>query len=315
MIEVLKYENLKYFLVAFLISLPFWWGINVLADNLEEVFFLQEIAKNPQFFSAQLTLPPAKQQVPESEVLEISPDIEAEAVLSVLLKSDGKEEILFEKETEKVLPIASLTKLMTAFIVLEYYPDLSQVVEISKEAVFKEEDFGNLKVGERLSLENLLYIMLIESSNDAAFALSEVIGQDSFVYLMNWEAEYLGMKDTHFEDPMGISPKNVSSAKDLIILTQKLLEKPLIWEILGKKEFELYNPEGVFHHKLLNTNQLLDRFENILGGKTGYTPQAKGCFLLVLKTPDKEGFLINVILGSENRFTEMEKLINAVTKN
>jgi len=306
-------ENLKYFFVAFLISLPFWWGVNALEGNLEELFFLQEIAKNPQIFRAQLNL----QDIRKSESFpftEVGPlAIKSESAISVWVKPNGEEKILFEKESNKVLPIASLTKLMTAYIVLEYYPDLSQVVEISKKAVFQVEDFGNLKVGERLSLENLLYIMLIESSNDAAFALSEPIGKEGFVNLMNWEAENLGMKNTHFIDPMGILPENVSSAKDLVKLTKKLLEKPLIWEILEKKEFELYNPQGVFHHKLLNTNQLLGKIENILGGKTGYTPEAKGCFLLVLKEPNEQGFLINVILGSENRFTEMEKLIRAIS--
>jgi D-alanyl-D-alanine carboxypeptidase len=311
----LTIDNLKYFFVTFLISLPFWWGVNALEANLEEFFFLQQIAENPQIFTAQLNLFPVKKQkifkLPETGSLEI----EAESAISVWLTPDGKEKILFEKESGKILPIASLTKLMTSYIVLEYYPDLSQVVEISKEAVFQQEDFGNLKVGERLSLENLLYIMLMESSNDAAFALSEVIGKESFVNLMNWEAENLGMKNTHFVDSMGISPKNVSSPKDLVKFAKKLLEKPLIWEILQKKEFELYGPDGVFHHKLLNTNQLLGKMENILGGKTGYTLEAKGCFLLVLKAPDEKGFLINVILGSENRFTEMEKLINAITKS
>jgi len=308
-------DNLKYFFVAFLLSLPFWVGVNVLEENLENLFFWQTMAKYPELLTAQAIL-----QVPETQKEVLSniqtqaPEIEAKSAISVWLVND-REKILFEKETEKVLPIASLTKLMTSYIVLEYYPDLSKIVEISKEAVSQEEYFGNLKVGEGLSLENLLYIMLIESSNDAAFALSEVIGQKSFVNLMNWEAEYLGMKNTHFVDSIGISPKNVSTVKDLVILTKKLLERPLIWEILEKKEFELYNPEGVFHHKLLNTNQLLGRIENIIGGKTGYTPQAKGCFLLVLKGPKEKGFLINVILGSENRFTEMEKLINALTKS
>lgn len=306
MIEVLKYENLKYFFVGLLLSLPFWWGMNILEENLEEIFFWQTIAENPQILIAQLSLAEIKRPEEEIEPLQI----EAESGISVWLKPEGQEEIFFEKAVNQNLPIASLTKLMTAFIALEYYPDLSQLIEISQEAVFQEEDFGNLKIGERLTIENLLYIMLIESSNDAAFSLTEIIGQSAFVDLMNFEAKYLGMENSHFVDSSGISPENVSSAKDLVILTKELLEKPLIWEILEKPEFDLRGPDGVLHHKLLNTNELLGKIPEIIGGKTGFNEEAKGCFLLVLEVPKNKGFLINVILGSENRLTEMEKLID-----
>lgn len=315
MIEVLKYENLKYFFVAFLLSLPFWWGMNLLEKSLEDLFFWQEIAANPQIFTAQLNLGQIKRQ----KTLELwetgSPKVEADSAISVWISPENQEKILFEKDTNKILPVASLTKLMTAHIALEYYPDLSQTIEISQEAVFQTENFGNLKIGERLSVENLLYIMLIESSNDAAFSLAEIIGQEGFVDLMNLEAKSLGMGDSHFVDPSGVSPENKSSVKDLVILTKQLLERPLIWEILGKPEFDLYGPDGVFHHKLINTNELLGEVDNIVGGKTGYTEEAKGCFLLVLEVPKNKGFLINVILRAENKFEEMEKLIIPVISN
>lgn len=313
MIEVLKYENLKYFLVGFLLSLPFWWGAIIFEENLNEIFFLQEIAKNPQILTAQVSL----EQIKKQKTLEVgesaSPSTEANSAISVFIDKEGEKEILFEKEPGKSLPIASLAKLMTAFVALEYYPDLSQVVEVSPGAVFQESESGNLKIGEKLSIENLLYIMLLESSNDAAFALAELIGQQGFVDLMNWEAKNLRMQETFFAEPMGISPQTVSSSQDLVILTKKLLEYPLIWEILQKPEFDLYGPEGVFHHKLENTNQLLGKIDNIIGGKTGYTKEASGCFLLVLREPESEGYLINVILGTENRFSEMEKLIDWLT--
>ena len=299
--------------MTFLLSLPFWLGMNILEENLENLFFWQTISKNPQIFTAQLSFEPIQKEKPFIKKTEVgSLQIQAESVISLFIDKEGQEEILFEKEPEKSLPIASLTKLMTAYIALEYYPDLSQTIEISQEAVFQEEDVGNLKIGERLTVENLLYIMLIESSNDAAFSLTEVIGQSAFVDLMNFEANYLGMKETHFVDSMGILPENVSSPKDLVILTKELLEKPLIWEILEKPEFDLYGPDGVFHHKLFNTNGLLGKIPGIIGGKTGFNEEAKGCFLLVLETPKNKGFLINVILGTENRLTEMERLINLI---
>lgn len=308
-------KNLKYFFVALFVSLPFWIGMNILEENLEDIFFWQKIAENPQIFTAQLTLKPAQKLKPFKLPENGSPEIQAESVISIWLKADGEEKILFEKEIDKNLPIASLTKLMTAYIVLEYYPDLSQNIEIPREAVFQEEDFGNLKIGEELSVKDLLYITLIESSNDAAFSLTEIIGQEGFVDLMNLEAKYLGMEQSHFVDPSGISLKNRSSVKDLVILTKELLKRPLIWEILEKAEFDLYKENGVFHHKLVNTNELLSTISGIIGGKTGFTNKAKGCFLLVLEAPNDNGFLINVILGTEDRFGEMEKLITSVISN
>jgi len=312
-------KNIKYFLISFLISLSFFFGLNLFGKNLEDFLFWQEISKNPRVFVAKVNpIESLTNQLLNQSNLEIEGieelEISAKSAISVLVDSDGKEKIIFEKGIDKILPIASLTKLMTAKVVLEYYPDLSQIVEISKEVVAQEGDSGKLKVGEKLSVENLLYLMLIESSNDAAYALTEEIGQEGFVELMNLEAKYLGMENTYFEDSTGISPRNQSNSKDLIIFTKSLLEEPLIWEILKKPEFDLYSPDGIFHHKLININELLKEWENnleIIGGKTGYTLAAKGCFLLVLK--DSQGnYIINIILGSENRLEEMKNLINSV---
>jgi D-alanyl-D-alanine carboxypeptidase len=244
------------------------------------------------------------------------PEFTAKSAISILLSEKGEEKVIYEKDSNKILPIASLAKLMNADIVLDNY-DISQLGEVSKAAVSQEGETGNLKIGEKLSVENLLYVMLIESSNDAAYSLADAIGQKNFVDLMNLEANYLGMKDTHFEDSTGISSKTKSSAKDLIILTRHLFEKPLIWDILSKPKFKLYYPDGVFHHELINTNEFLtskDAGFEVIGGKTGYTNDAKGCFLLVLEISEEKE-LINIILGSDDRFEEMEKLINFVVEH
>jgi D-alanyl-D-alanine carboxypeptidase len=311
-----KNRGLTLFLIAFFISSFFSVAINSFGKNVEDYFLFREIAKNPQFFTAQVIFrkpAPAKEEVKEETKLENKNlELSAKSVISLLFNPDSKEEkIIFEKERDLVLPIASLTKLMVVDVVLENY-NLNQTVKISESAVSQEEDIGNLKVGEELSVENLLYIMLIESSNDAAYALTELITPKDFVDLMNLEAKYIGMTNTHFEDSMGISEKNQSNTKDLVILIEHLLEKPLIWDILRKPEFELKLSDGILHHKLINTNEILREWGSnleIVGGKTGYTNQANGCFILVLKVTD-DGYLINVILGSNDRFGEMTQLIN-----
>jgi D-alanyl-D-alanine carboxypeptidase len=312
-------KNIRFFLIAILVSFCFFGTANIFGKDIQEFLLWQEPLKNPEIFMASLTSleiqkkseadqPESPPQPPAEE-----PEFTAKSVISVLLSDNGEEKIIYEKESDKILPIASLTKLMNADIVLENY-DISQLVEVSKAAVSQEGEAGNLRIGEKPSAENLLYVMLIESSNDAAYSLADTIGQKNFVDLMNLEANYLGMKDTHFEDSTGISPQTKSSAKDLIILTRHLLEKPLVWEILSKPKFDLYSPDGVFHHELISTNEFLtsrDAGFKVIGGKTGYTSEANGCFLLVLDI-GKEKELINIILGSDDRFGEMEKLINFV---
>lgn len=310
--------KLKIFLISFILSLPFWWGVNVLGKNLEDFLFWQEIANNPQILTAQIAqdlefekLKPIRNwQIPNLEV-------DANSAISVLVKPDGSQKILFEKEKGKILPIASLTKLMTAKIVLEYY-DLSQKIEISEKAINGEGETGNFKIGEIFLVKELLYPLLMESSNDAALVLTEVIGEKAFVDLMNLEAKNLDLKNTHFVNPTGLDPNNpqdsvnYSTTEDLVKLTSHLLkEHSLIWDILSLSEFDFFTEDAVFHHKIINTNELLKESPSIiLGGKTGKTPKAGGCLILVTKAPKNKGDLINVILGTNDRFEEMKKLIN-----
>ena len=321
-------------------SLPFWWGINLLEKNLNDFFFWHELSKNPQMFIAEIN--------PERKLEKLKPirdkdiedlEIAAKSAISVLLKDNGEDynppttssrseerapRILFEKNVNQKLPIASLTKLMTALVVLENY-DLKKEIKITKEAVSQEGDFGKLAIGRIYSVEYLLYPLLMESSNDAAFALSndyeeEEMNREKFITLMNLTAQKLNLENTYFFNPTGLEPEedkfttqlNYSTANDLVKLTKELLKKPLIWEILSTPVYNLYGPE------LKNTNELLfDGSANwrtkIIGGKTGYTDKAGGCMLLVLEAPENRGRLINIILGANgtsDRFGEMKKLVD-----
>jgi len=246
-------------------------------------------------------------------------EIEAKAAISIETEN-GSKKILFKKKSKEILPIASLTKLMTALISLENY-SLDQKVKISKEAAQKEGISGYLKIGETFYLKDLLYSLLMESSNGAATALSEIMGQEKFVKLMNVKAKELGLEDTYFFNPTGLDPEapgippNYSTAEDLVTLTLYLLKEPLIWEISKTREFELYETTGIFHHKVKNNNEFLEPptrvwwGARVLGGKTGQTFQASECLLIILEGP-RSGFLINIVLGSQNRFEEMKKMID-----
>jgi len=222
------------------------------------------------------------------------------------------------------LPIASLTKLMTALIVLENY-DLSKEIKISKEAINQEETFGKLEEGKIFKADYLLYPLLMESSNDAAFALAndyEEMDEKKFVEMMNAKAKELGLENTYFYNSSGLEPDtknakiNYSSAKELAGLTRYLLATPKIWEILSTTEYNLYGPTLKNTNELLSDQSILWK-DKILGGKTGYAEKAGGCIILVLRAPKDKGFLINIALGtanSNNRFEEMKKLVEWVNQ-
>lgn len=300
-------KGIKVFLIILILSLSILGGILIFPKKIMEEF--PQIQILPAQVSQSLIIPIEKQEIKKL-------DIKAKSVISIW-EFEGKQKILFQKESDKKLPIASLTKLMSAYVILDYY-DLNQIIRISKTAA-KQPELGKekFKTGETFKVKDLLHSMLIESSNAATVALTEVIGEKAFVELMNLEAKYLGLKNTKFSNSAGLDvPQNYSTAKDLVKLAIYLLkEQPLIWKISTKPEFNLYSSDGVFHHHVINTNELLGKIPSIVGGKTGETPQAEGCLLLVLKAPKNNGYLINLILGSKNRFEEMEKLIDWINQN
>lgn len=311
-------NKLKFFGLAFIISLFFWWGINALEFNLEQFFFAQ--TANQKLLTAQVVNPLTLRNIKEKEPVKISPElsIDAKAALSVWV-GPNEHQVLFEKNGSRVVPIASLTKLMTSLVVydLKETYTLSQVISITNQTVEQQgkSEYGELKPGEKITVKNLIAMALIESSNDAAFALSEPIGEEAFVDLMNIYADKLNLENTTFFNPVGYASdqdpsENYSTAYDLANLTQHIFKNhPQILEISAHNSYQVLKPNGIEHHFISeNTNKLLEEVPGIVGGKTGYTEQAKGCLVIVLESPQFKGYFINIILGSENRFEEMKKL-------
>jgi serine-type D-Ala-D-Ala carboxypeptidase (penicillin-binding protein 5/6) len=304
--------------IFILIFIIFWAGW---LNSFSDILYWLKVSKNSEIIAAEIALEKKLEELRKMKPIrdkEIAGlEIAAKSAISIFLNSQNNEErTLFEKEIDQQLAIASLTKLMTAWVVLEHY-DLSREITISKLAANQYGDIKGLEQGKNFTVEYLLYPLLIESSNSAAFALAEN-GQEitgkNFIELMNLEAEKMGLENTFFINPTGLDSElpetkiNQSTAQELVKLTKNLLKKPLIKEILSLPKYSLYGPE------LISTNKFL--FENadeIIGGKTGYTSKAGGCFLLIIEAPKNQGYLINIILGTngrENRFKEMEKLID-----
>jgi len=304
-------RGFKIALLSFILSLPVWWGINNFQGELEKFFYAQ-ISEPVQAMT--FVEVPKESSKPKL-------DIEAKSVISIKINSAGKERTILNKNTNKILPIASLTKLMAAVIVFENPSDydFSKVLTVSKKAESQDNvpNYGNLKAGDKYSTEKLLNLTLAYSSNDAAFALAENIGVENFVEKMNQKASELGLNNTHFSNPTGLDPEglyygtttqgsfNYSTARDLSALATFILNnRPEIFGI--SLEENGYKFENGVSEIVLPENEIM------LGGKTGYTDEAGGCILTCFY--DKNGnHFINVVLGTispTERVVEMQKLVN-----
>ena len=220
-------------------------------------------------------------------------------------------QVVFQKNADEKLPMASLTKLATAVIVSENL-DLKEKIKISQSAVAQDGVAGGLKEGEEFTVEDLMKVMLIVSSNDAATAFQEhLAGMNlDLIGLMNKKAEELGMRDTRFANVAGLDEEgHYSTARDLAKLASYVLRKNgTVLGVIAQKQSTVRSLNKNISHYLLSTNQLLQKNNpEILGGKTGFTKNAQGCMISVLKS----GKVI-VVLGSQDRFGETERLIDAI---
>ncbi len=313
--------NTKIVAATFVASISLTWGIPSFSDYLRNAFFWKEVAENQEIAAAFAKQADLERQflkaVPLLKATSEIPFLESRAAFSVLVRKDGSEKVLFAKNEHEAVPIASLTKFMTALVAIQTYP-LDERITMSAKAIATEGAQGDFSEGQVFTVRDLLYPLLMESSNDAAAALGEHKGESSFVRLMNGTAEILHMNRTRFFNPTGLDPAegndvNVSSARDLAALVEYIREsKPEVFDILSLQEFDLKDANGSHHHTILNTNELLQDHEfqtKVLGGKTGYTEKARGCLIIILQSPNDRGYIVNVILGSDNRFEEMKKLI------
>lgn len=239
-----------------------------------------------------------------------APNINAKSALVYDLRSGRS---LYEKSSTLRLPIASLTKIMTAVIVLENY-NLQDTVTVARSAVRVDDEKQELYEGERISVENLLKMMLIESSNDAAYALAQHGATKNMDFLreMNKKAALLKMYDSNFLDAAGLNDDAYSTAEDLSRLTKFALTYPLIWQTLSQKDLVVQSLDEKIKHITKNTNLLLGVIPNIIGGKTGYTDSALGCLILVVEIPGQNDSMVSVVLGSNDRFGDSERLVNWV---
>ncbi|MFC4022897.1 D-alanyl-D-alanine carboxypeptidase family protein [Oceanobacillus longus] len=178
--------------------------------------------------------------------------------------------VLFEKNSNEQANIASITKIMTAIIAIES-GKMDDMAKTSRKAIYTEGSSIYLEQGEKMKLEDLVYGLMLRSGNDAAIAIAEHVGgsEEGFVFLMNEKAQWLGMTNSHFDNPHGLdSDTHFSSAYDMAILMRYAMENNMFKKITATESFKSDNRSYAWQNK----NKLLTQFyEYCTGGKTGYT--------------------------------------------
>ena len=215
-----------------------------------------------------------------------------------VLVADGRNgEVLYARNADRRLPMASITKLMTAVVTLEH-ADPNETVRVRPVVATVGESSVYLRPGERLSVRALLTAALVTSANDAAYALAAHVGKGSvpaFVRLMNRKARRLGLDDTHFVRPDGLdTPGHYSSARDILALARTAMRRPVIRSLVRLRTARIAGGRS-----LISTNDLLGAFPGLVGVKTGHTRNAGWCEVAAARRAGASVYA--VVLGSRSR--------------
>jgi D-alanyl-D-alanine carboxypeptidase len=247
----------------------------------------------------------------EEWVSDLDASSAAISALAYSVESLDKNNILLEKDADRLLPIASLTKLVTAVLARNLF-NTNDTINITSNALATEGNTGRFKLNEKIKVNDILYPLLMVSSNDAAEALREAYdkehGAGEFVKKMNDWANSIGAYRTYFKDASGLSPQNVSTAHDLSIIARWIKEHdPEIFTITRTKTWSIRG------HTWSNPTHFLS-LSSYVGGKNGYTPEASltSVSLFTLGDPGREYAV--VLLGSRNRDKDTLAVLNQAVK-
>jgi D-alanyl-D-alanine carboxypeptidase len=285
--------------------------IRISSDDAARVFAFAELGTEVRVHTKTEAVAPTsggyytKKNVPKPPII---------SARSFLVADLDTREVILEKDMRTPRPIASVSKLMTALVSLEVLNQF-RVTTVSKAAASAYGDAGGLLAGEQISTGNLIYPLLLSSSNDAAETVAEYNGRAWFVRQLNEKSKSIGLTETHFEDPSGLSPGNVSSARDLFVLARHLYQsKQHVLDVTLKKEKTVPALDYARAHTWENINYFLTRGgnEGYVGGKTGFTDEAQHTLAAIFKLPldeFEERTIAIVILGSENGESDARALL------
>lgn len=251
-------------------------------------------------------------QYPRKTGREQAPVITAKSAMVVDLESGVP---LFSQNPDAQLYPASITKLMTALVALDFYP-LDQILTVKRLVSSDGEAEMGLKIGDQVSVRNLLYGLLVPSGNDAAYTMADNYpgGIENFIYAMNKKAENLHMENTHFANPSGLdAPNQFSTARDIALMSVAALKNDLISQIVATSGITLTDITGRRIYNLQNINKFLSYLYGADGVKTGYTDLAGEC---LVASVSRDGHrLISVVLKSQDRFADSAKLLEWAYRN
>src|ERR1700687_2719121 len=241
---------------------------------------------------------------------DLVPDVHAAAAI---IYNPETGQVLFEENSLSQRSIASITKVMTATVFLENNPDLSESVTVARSDVFMAST-THLRVNDRLSVDDLLHLLLIASDNAAARALARVSphGSEGFISRMNEKSAELGLESTHYADPSGLLSENMSSAYDMARLITHASQDERISSIMRMSAYTVFSGKRpiAFH----STNHLLGRTDvDVRAGKTGFISKAGYCLATVLRVPETGQNVAVVVFGARanaGRFMESRNVSN-----
>lgn len=258
---------------------------------------------------------PNKEEYPHKQFDYINIEIdstlayEPSSISAGLIYDHTENRLVWEKNLEEQLPIASLTKMMVALITMEQVKagniKLDDVATISKNATWVGGSKVYIKAGQKLTISDLLQAAMIRSGNDAAYALAEHIGgtEEKFVMMMNEKAEDLGMESTCYSNSTGMPSKvkevedNQSTAGDLLLLARELVKYDDVLDMTSRSTEKIQNANGLYTYS--NRNTLVEKYTEIDGLKTGFTNAAKYCIVATSKRCDHR--VITILLGVETK--------------
>jgi D-alanyl-D-alanine endopeptidase (penicillin-binding protein 7) len=238
------------------------------------------------------------------------PDVRAEAAI---IYDPETNQVLWEENSQSQRSIASITKVMTAAVFLENDPDISQPVTIVASDV-RRASTTYLRLNDKVTVDDLLHLLLIASDNAAARALARISphGSEGFITRMNEKAAELGLESTHYADPSGLLSDNVSSAYDMARLIAHASGNDRIASIMQTSQYTVHTAKRKITFR--TTNHLLGREDvDVMAGKTGFISKAGYCLATLLRLPQDGHQVAVVVLGARSnagRFVETRNLFN-----
>lgn len=283
-----------------------------LGNKIESYIHIKSLIPDPDFFDwgsfDKSAKEPSSQSSSKGAVKTVSSPITARAYLVGDVMTN---EIYLQKNKSAVLPVASMSKLITAFAALDSMP-ASTIIEITPAETAVASDSSRISAGESFSISELMYPLLLSSSNVAAEALASSSDRIKFLTLMSSYAWEVGMPSTFFADPSGLSPRNLSTAEDFFALAKYLYKsRPDILAVTRTPEAKTATTSEHGAHDFINIHPFV-RSPDFLGGKTGHTTEAKDTMLTIMRVANRP--IAIIVLASDNRKKDTDYLLASIKK-